>query len=65
MNDFPSLAGTERNNAQRLAFDCNTFARLNDDFVRHVSRCEWRDANTADQTMIKLLRAWESPLPPN
>jgi hypothetical protein len=65
MNKMPSLAGIERDSAETLAHACNTFARLNDNFLRHVSRCEWQEANYTDQTMIDLLRAWESPTPAN
>jgi hypothetical protein len=65
MTNWPSLAGTERDSAEALAHACSTFARLNDDFLRLVQQNKWRQANDKDQTMIKLLRCWESPTPAN
>jgi hypothetical protein len=65
MTEMPSLAGIERLNFQRYAWDCAMFVRVNSVFEDFVRRKRWQSVAYAANEIERLLEAWKPTTPIN
>jgi hypothetical protein len=65
MKPMASLAGTERLNFQRYAWDTAMFVRVNNVYEEFVRRKRWDSARYAANEIERLLKVWKPTTPVN